>query len=48
LPLGQVDYGYLGTWFDPRTNRRRRVWAFSMVLRYSRHALEPLAHSDSE
>jgi len=33
----QVDYGYLGTWFDPREGRRRRVWAFSMVLRYSRH-----------
>jgi len=33
----QVDYGYLGTWFDPRAGRRRRVRAFSMVLRYSRH-----------
>jgi hypothetical protein len=33
----QVDYGYLGTWFDPRAGRRRRVWAFSMVLVYSRH-----------
>jgi len=32
----QVDYGYLGTWLDPRSGRRRRVWAFSMVLRYSR------------
>ena len=34
---GQVDYGYLGVWLDPRTGRRRRVWAFSMVLAYSRH-----------
>ena len=33
----QVDYGFLGTWFDPRAGRRRRVWAFSMVLAYSRH-----------
>jgi hypothetical protein len=33
----QVDYGYLGAWLDPRAGRRRRVWAFSMVLRYSRH-----------
>jgi transposase len=33
----QVDYGYLGTWFDPDVGRRRRVWAFSMVLSYSRH-----------
>ena len=40
LPPGeeaQVDYGYLGAWLDPRSGRRRRVWAFSMVLRYSRH-----------
>jgi transposase len=33
----QVDYGYLGTWVDPKTAKRRRVWAFSMVLSYSRH-----------
>ena len=33
----QVDYGYLGVWQDPFTGRRRRVWAFSMVLSYSRH-----------
>ena len=33
----QVDYGYLGLWPDPATGRRRRVWAFSMVLPYSRH-----------
>ena len=33
----QVDYGYLGMWSDPSTGRKRRVWAFSMVLSYSRH-----------
>lgn len=33
----QVDYGYMGMWLDPGTGRRRRVWAFSMVLSYSRH-----------
>jgi transposase len=33
----QVDYGYLGTWLDPGSGRHRRVWAFSMVLSYSRH-----------
>jgi transposase len=33
----QVDYGYLGTWRDPSTGKARRVWAFSMVLSYSRH-----------
>ena len=33
----QVDYGYMGPWLDPVSGRRRRVWAFSMVLSYSRH-----------
>ena len=33
----QVDYGYLGLWPDPQSGRRRRVWAFSMVLPYSRY-----------
>lgn len=33
----QVDYGYLGAWLDPATGKNRRVWAFSMVLSYSRH-----------
>jgi Mu transposase, C-terminal domain/Integrase core domain len=33
----QVDYGYLGLWTDSASGRRRKVWAFSMVLAYSRH-----------
>lgn len=33
----QIDYGLLGRWPDPRTGRMRRVWAFVMVLTYSRH-----------
>src|SRR5579859_660893 len=33
----QVDYGYMGLWTDPATGARRRLWAFSMVLSYSRH-----------
>jgi len=33
----QIDYGYLGTWVDPMGGRRRRVWAFVMVLCCSRH-----------
>ena len=33
----QIDYGYLGTWLDPVAQRARRVWAFVMVLRWSRH-----------
>jgi transposase len=33
----QIDYGHLGYWVDPATGRRRRVWAFAMVLACSRH-----------
>jgi transposase len=32
----QIDYGYLGSWTDPVGGRRRRVWAFVMVLAVSR------------
>jgi transposase len=33
----QIDYGHLGSWVDPRSGRKRRVWAFVMVLCCSRH-----------
>ena len=33
----QIDYGYLGRWFDEALQRWRRVWAFVMVLAFSRH-----------
>ncbi len=33
----QIDYGYLGQWTDPASGKRRRVWAFVMVLSCSRH-----------
>jgi transposase len=33
----QIDYGLLGSWTDPATGKRRRVWAFAMVLAASRH-----------
>jgi transposase len=32
----QVDYGLLGRWFDPASERMRRVWGFMIVLTYSR------------
>jgi transposase len=45
----QVDYGYLGAWSDPATGRRRRVWAFSMVLSYSRHLfVYPVVRMDQQ
>jgi transposase len=33
----QIDYGMLGRWLDPATGKLRTVWAFVMVLAYSRH-----------
>ncbi|HET7722461.1 MAG TPA: IS21 family transposase, partial [Acidimicrobiales bacterium] len=33
----QIDYGFLGQWADPATDKVRRVWAFVMVLSCSRH-----------
>jgi transposase len=33
----QIDYGKLGMWCDPRSGRRRTVWAFVMVLAHSRY-----------
>ncbi|HEY3260590.1 MAG TPA: IS21 family transposase [Pseudonocardiaceae bacterium] len=43
----QIDYGYLGSWIDPIGGRRRRVWAFVMVLACSRHLfLRPVLRMD--
>jgi hypothetical protein len=33
----QIGYAHLGSWIDPRTGKKRRVWAFVMVLPASRH-----------
>ena len=33
----QVDFGYVGLMFDPQAGRRRKAWAFIMVLSHSRH-----------
>jgi transposase len=35
--LAEVDFGRLGLWRDPRDGRRHMLWAFIMVLAYSRH-----------
>lgn len=35
--LAEIDFGVLGSWVDPRVQRRRRLWAFLMVLGASRH-----------
>jgi Mu transposase, C-terminal domain/Integrase core domain len=33
----QIDFGYLGMWQDPKTGKRYRLWAFALILSYSRH-----------
>jgi transposase len=35
----EVDFGYLGRFLDPDTQRLRKTWAFCMVLPFSRHML---------
>jgi transposase len=34
---GQVDYGLLGLWLNPLTQRRQAVHVFALVLSHSRH-----------
>jgi len=33
----QVDFFYMGRWFDPEADRQRKLYAFLMTLGYSRH-----------
>jgi len=33
----QVDFGYLGMWQDPLSGKKQRLWAFALILSYSRH-----------
>jgi transposase len=33
----QIDYGYLGMWRDAKTGKRYRLWAFALILSFSRH-----------
>ncbi|HEX5505921.1 MAG TPA: IS21 family transposase [Thermomicrobiales bacterium] len=40
----QVDFFYVGMWDDPEAGRRRKLYAFSLVLSHSRHQfLYPVA-----
>jgi transposase len=33
----QVDFGYVGYMLDPKTDQKRKAWAFVMTLSWSRH-----------
>jgi transposase len=44
----QVDFFYVGRWFDPEAKRLRRLYAFLMTLAHSRHQfLYPVLGEDS-
>lgn len=44
----QVDFFYVGRWFDPVAQRQRRLYAFLMTLSYSRHQfLYPVLGEDT-
>ncbi len=44
----QVDFFYVGSWFDPEAQRTRRLYAFLMTLSYSRHQfLYPVLAEDT-
>jgi len=44
----QIDYFYVGYWFDPETQRRHRLSAFLMTLSHSRHEfLYPVLSEDA-
>ena len=33
----QIDFGYLGMWQDPLSGKRHKLWAFALILSFSRH-----------
>ncbi|HEV8639336.1 MAG TPA: IS21 family transposase [Chloroflexota bacterium] len=44
----QVDFFYVGRWFDPDAGRTRKLYAFLMTLSHSRHAfLYPVLAEDA-
>ncbi len=45
--VAQVDFGYLGLVHDPDAGVRRKVWAFVMVLGFSRHMVVRLVFDQS-
>jgi transposase len=45
----QIDYGILGSWSDPSTGKVHRIWAFVMILAFSRHMfVRPVIRMDEQ
>lgn len=45
---GDVDFGYLGMFYDPDSQLVRKTWLFSFRLRYSRKAYREVVFDQSE
>lgn len=43
----EIDFGYLGIFFDPSENRNRKVWCFSARLNHSRKAYRQICLNQS-
>jgi transposase len=46
--VAQVDFGYVGTLYDPELGVRRKAWAFVLVLGYSRHMVARVAFDQKQ
>ncbi len=44
----EVDFGYLGVYWDPGAERQRKVWFFSGRLRHSRRVYREIAFDQSQ
>jgi transposase len=44
----EVDFGYLGIFWDPETGRQRKVWFFSGRLRHSRRVYREIVFEQSQ
>jgi transposase len=43
----QVDFGFVGHVFDPKTARERKAWVFTLTLSHSRHRVDLLVFDQS-
>jgi hypothetical protein len=44
----EVDYGYLGVFWDPQSRKERKVWFFSGRLRHSRRVYREISFDQSQ
>lgn len=44
----EVDYGYLGVYWDPQSGKQRKVWFFSARLRHSRRVYREISFDQNQ